>query len=154
MFLAENKDEFHQASVHRNKLLHRAVDVITGLQTDTDNLLVAADLHKDAEVDLLGSTPQTQFKITIGKSSPFKSSKPHAKEPSYEQAAFDAAQHRNALLQRAYSVISNLQVSMLAIPCQTAMTSGCHTRDLCKVLTLSQHRVVPQSSLSKTECHG
>lgn len=105
--MTDDTDELHQASVHRNKLLHRAVNVITGLQTDTDSLLAAADLQQDAG----GSAPQAQFRIAVSKVSPFKRAKAAASTPSYEQAAFDAAQHRNSLLQRAYCVISNLQVS-------------------------------------------
>lgn len=109
--MTDDTDELQQASVHRNKLLHRAVNVITGLQIDTDSLLAAADLQQDAG----GSTPQAQFRITVSKASPFKRAKAAASTPSYEQAAFDAAQHRNSLLQRAYSVISNLQVSSMLL---------------------------------------
>ena len=85
--------------------------VISGLQTDTDSLLGAADLHSDAALDSPLSTSAPQFTITLGSTSPFKVSNASAKQQTYEEAALSAAQQRNALLQRAYSVISNLQVS-------------------------------------------
>ena len=109
--VAAEVSELHQASVDRNKLLHRAVGVINGLQSDTDNLLLAADLHKDTAFETASSSPAPQFRITTGKTSPFKKAKTAVTDQSYEEAALSAAQHRNSLLQRAYSVISNLQVS-------------------------------------------
>lgn len=109
--MAGPEDELHEASVQRNKLLHRAVHVISGLQTDTDSLLAAADLHSDSAFDSPGSISAPQFRITLGSTSPFKLSKTTAKEQTYEEAALSAAQQRNSLLQRAYNVISNLQVS-------------------------------------------
>ena len=83
--------------------------VISGLQTDTDSLLAAADLHSDSAFDSPGSTSAPEFIITLGSTSPFKLSKT-TKEQTYEEAALSAAQQRNSLLQRAYNVISNLQV--------------------------------------------
>ena len=117
----------------RNKLLHRAVGVINALQSDTDDLLAAADLHKDTAFETVSSSPAPQFRITTGKTSPFKNAKTAVTDQSYEEAALSAAQHRNSLLQRAYSVISNLQVS-----------TACHNvRRTCTQTGLSASRLHP-----------
>lgn len=129
--VAGPEDELHEASIERNKLLHRAVHVISGLQTDTDSLLAAADLHSDSAFDLPGRTSAPQFRITLGSTSPFKLSKT-TKEQTYEEAALSAAQQRNSLLQRAYNVISNLQVSGLI----NSLSYRCQVQAACTVETM------------------
>lgn len=121
---ADTSHELHLASLERNKLLSRAVTVITNLQSDTDKLIAAADLHHED-----GSSTQSATIPKMLEGAPFASSKLSSapiitipsrfkataagtanSEHAYQRTMHTAAQQRNALLKRAYDVISNLQV--------------------------------------------
>ena len=104
--------------------------MITGLQSDTDNLIAAADLHHAgadtqhaALPKLLGAaafSPKLSSVPTIQLTSRFKSTAASTanSEHAYQRTMHTAAQERNALLKRAYDVISNLQV------CDACYTMG------------------------------
>jgi len=108
----------------RNKLLSRAVGVITSLQSDTDNLRTAADLHPDGALHLGAESPQRRLQAArlpspqqhstpaIQMPALFKSTAAGAanSDHAYQRSMYSAAEQRNSLLKRAYDVISNLQV--------------------------------------------
>lgn len=123
-FIADIGRELHEASLLRNKLLSRAVDVIVSLQSDTDDLLTAADLQHDGALHLgaespqrklqaaklpdpqLYSTPAIQIPARFRSTAAGTANSDHA----FQRNMYGAAEQRNLLLKRAYDVISNLQV--------------------------------------------
>ncbi|KAL0022404.1 hypothetical protein WJX77_008671 [Trebouxia sp. C0004] len=118
--------ELHDASLVRNKLLLRAVGVITSLQSDTDNLITAADLHSDGALHLGAELPQKRLPAArlpnpqqysapvIQIPARFKSTAAGAanSDHAYQRSVYSAAEQRNLLLKRAYDVISNLQTDV------------------------------------------
>ena len=124
-FIADVGRELHEASLLRNKLLSRAVGVITSLQSDTDNLIyAAADLQHDGTMHLGGESPHRRLQAAklpnpqqyttpaIQIPTRFKSTAAGAADSdhAYQRSMYSAAEQRNLLLKRAYDVISNLQV--------------------------------------------
>lgn len=121
---ADTSHELHQASLPRNKLLSRAVGVITGLQLDTDDLIAATEVHRDSSAHLELTSPQKRVEAAklllpqqistpiIQVPSRFKSTAAGAAnaDHAYQRSMYSAAEQRNNLLKRAYDVISNLQV--------------------------------------------
>lgn len=124
MFCSDTSQELHEASLLRNKLLSRAIGVITSLQSDTDSLIAAADLQHDSALhlgaeplqrrihDVIPATPQQNSTPTFQMPSRFPATAAGAANSShaYQRSMYSAADQRNALLKRAYDVISNLQV--------------------------------------------
>ena len=122
--------ELHQASLVRNKLLSRAVIIISGLQSDTDNLLAAAELHSNTGLRSRSVSPSKSIEASRP-SAPTPKNTPVIKIPArfkkasaasannantdhaYQRTMHDAAEDRNLLLKRAYDVICNLQVHHL-----------------------------------------
>ena len=105
-------------------MLSRAVGVIISLQSDTDNLITAADLQHDGALHLGAESPQRRLQAAklpnpqqystpaIQIPTRFRSTAAGAanSDHAYQRSMYGAAEQRNLLLKRAYDVISNLQV--------------------------------------------
>ena len=94
------------------------------LQSDTDNLITAADLQHDGALHLGAESPQRRLQAAklpnpqqystpaIQIPTRFRSTAAGAanSDHAYQRSMYGAAEQRNLLLKRAYDVISNLQV--------------------------------------------